>query len=130
MLLLACCRRWIPWCFGRAKVLSLTACLGISGAVLAIAPPPVAAADLAKGKRLARQCTVCHGRNGIARDPEVPHIAGQSEIWLEKSLKAYRSGERKDHRMVLTVKGLSDEDIRDLAAWFAAFTIEVTPPDG
>ena len=35
------------------------------------------AADPMKGQTLSKQCTVCHGKIGIAKDPEVPNLAGQ-----------------------------------------------------
>ncbi|MFK7754083.1 MAG: cytochrome c [Sedimentitalea sp.] len=96
-------------------------------AALAIASP-VFAADLDKGKKLSRQCTVCHGRDGVGTDPEVPNLAGQSAYYLEKAMKDYRSGEREDRRMTLIAKRLSDEDIRDLSAWYEAHVITVQPP--
>ena len=89
---------------------------------------PVAAADLEAGQKIARQCTVCHGKQGIANDPEVPNLAGQSAFYLEKSLKDYQSGAREDRRMTLMAKPLSNEDIKNVAAWYAAFTVTVTPP--
>ncbi len=81
------------------------------------------------GQTLARQCSVCHGKTGMATDPEVPNLAGQSALYLEKSLKDYRSGARQDRRMSLIAQPLSDEQIAHLAAWYAAFIVEVTPPE-
>lgn len=100
----------------------------ISLAMIGLAAQPAFAADPANGQLLARQCSVCHGKSGIANDPEVPHIAGQSSLYLEKSMKAFRSGEREDRRMTLIAQNLKDEDIKDLAAWYSSFVIEVTPP--
>lgn len=91
--------------------------------------PPALASDPANGQVLARQCTVCHGKTGVANDPEVPNLAGQSAFYLEKSLKDYRSGAREDRRMTLMAQNLKDEDIKDLAAWYASFIIEVSLPD-
>ncbi len=96
--------------------------------LLALFANPAFAADPAAGKKLARQCSVCHGRDGVAKDPEVPNLAGQSAFYIEKSLKDFRDGAREDRRMTLIVKRLSDEDIKDLAAWFASFTVTVKPP--
>lgn len=86
---------------------------------------PVYAADAEQGKKLARQCSVCHGKLGVAKDPEVPNLAGQSAFYLEKSLQDFREGIREDRRMTLIVKRLSDEDIKDLAAWFSSFVVTV-----
>lgn len=89
----------------------------------------VHAADQAAGQTLARQCSACHGKNGIAVDPESSNLAGQSALYLEKSLKDYKTGARQDRRMSLIAQALSDEDIKALAAWYSSFKIEVTPPE-
>ncbi|MEO9649794.1 MAG: cytochrome c [Roseobacter sp.] len=90
---------------------------------------PVFAADLEKGAKLSRQCSACHGKNGIARDPEVANLAGQSALYLEKSLKDFQKGTREDRRMSLIVKNLSNQDIKDLAAWYASFEVTVVVPE-
>jgi cytochrome c553 len=61
--------------------------------------------------------------------PMAPNIAGNSELYLQKQLKAFRAGTRTDELMSVVAKGLSDADIGDLAAWYAAIEISVTPPD-
>ncbi|WP_299848367.1 cytochrome c [uncultured Roseovarius sp.] len=90
---------------------------------------PAFAADIENGRKLARQCSVCHGKIGVSKDPEVPNLAGQSAFYLEKSLKDYRSGAREDRRMTLIVEPLTDEDIGDLAAWFASIEFTVVAPE-
>jgi cytochrome c553 len=87
-----------------------------------------ASADLAAGKRKAVQCSVCHGNNGIAVNPDAPNLAGESANYIEKQLKAFRSGERKQEQMSIMAQNLSDEDIRDLAAWFSAMQVTVKLP--
>ncbi|MFT5896717.1 MAG: cytochrome c553 [Candidatus Azotimanducaceae bacterium] len=89
----------------------------------------VSAADPANGQLLARQCSVCHGKIGVANDPEVPNLAGQSAFYIEKSLKEYRSGGRQDRRMSLIAQNIVDSDIKDLAAWYASFVVKVTAPE-
>lgn len=90
---------------------------------------PAYAIDPENGKKLSRQCSVCHGKDGIAKDPEVANLAGQSAFYIEKSLKDFRAGIREDRRMSLIVKSLSDDDIKDLAAWYSSFVIKVEVPD-
>ena len=107
-----------------AGLLRLMTTLAVAGAATA-----TQAADPANGQKLARQCSVCHGKNGIARDPEVPNLAGQSAFYLQKILKDFRSGVREDRRMSLVTKPLSDEDIADLAAWYSTFVVTVEVPD-
>lgn len=86
------------------------------------------AADLASGKKLSVQCAVCHGRNGIATNPEAPNLAGEAAVYVEKQLKAFRSGEREHRQMSIIAKKLSDEAIKDLAAWYAAMKVSVELP--
>jgi len=90
---------------------------------------PVAASDPQNGKKLSRKCSVCHGQLGIARDPEVPHLAGQSARYIEKSIMDFQKGERQDRRMSLIVKNLSKEDIKDLAAWYSSLELSVVDPN-
>ncbi len=84
-----------------------------------------AAQDIAAGRRKAVACQNCHGMDGIARLPDAPHLAGQPAPFLVRSLRAFRSGERSNEVMTIAAKSLSDEDIRDLAAYYAAIQIEV-----
>ncbi len=98
-------------------------------ALLGFLTAPVWAADPENGRKLARKCTVCHGKLGIAKDPEVPNLAGQSAFYMEKSLKAYRSGTREDRRMTLMAKPLSDDEIKDISAWFESIVVTVAEPE-
>jgi cytochrome c553 len=63
-------------------------------------------------------CVACHGADGIGKAPQYPNLAGQKAAYLEKQLKAFRSGERKDSDMNALAAPLSDEDIVKLAAYF------------
>lgn len=63
------------------------------------------------------------------QDADVPNLAGESTIYLTKELNAYRSGERDHPQMSIIAKGLSDEQIADLAAWYAALKVTVEMPD-
>jgi cytochrome c553 len=87
------------------------------------------AADPAAGRKKAARCQACHGLDGVAKMPNVPHIAGESELYLSKQLKAFRGGERKDPQMSLMAKNLSDGDIADLAAYYARIEIKVSIPE-
>ncbi|MDF2177841.1 cytochrome c [Aliiglaciecola sp. CAU 1673] len=81
---------------------------------------PVQAADIAAGKAKSATCVVCHGSNGISVIPMYPNLAGQKEQYLVLQLKAYRDGERKNMVMTPMAKPLSDEDIANLAAYYAS----------
>jgi cytochrome c553 len=99
-----------------------------AGAALSLATA-VPAADLENGRRLARQCAACHGIDGLATMPMAPNIAGHSDVYLVKQLRAFRSGERENAMMSVVAGGLSDADIDDLAAWYSAIEVEVTLPE-
>lgn len=87
------------------------------------------AGDAAIGKQKAKMCQTCHGLDGLARLPSAPHIAGESQVYLATQLKAFRSGTRTHEIMSLIAKDLSDQDIENLAAWYASIEIEVRMPE-
>lgn len=103
--------------------------LVIFGGSLALASSSAVAGDLEKGKALASQCSVCHGKDGLAKDPESPNLAGLSALYIEKTLVDYQKGMREDRRMSIIAQALSMEDIKNLAAWFSAFEITVKEPE-
>lgn len=97
-------------------------------AVLALAPW-AQAADIEAGRQRALQaCAVCHGPLGIAAAPDAPNLAGQPAFYVASQLRAYRNGSRKHEVMAVISKTLTDDDINNLAAWFAAIRIEAQPP--
>ena len=104
------------------------ACL-LAAAILTASAVPSAASDGAAGKTKAQQCAVCHGIDGLAKRPDAPHLAGESELYLRKQLKAFRSGARQHEIMTIIAEALSDEDIGDLAAWYASIKVSVELPD-
>jgi cytochrome c553 len=81
------------------------------------------------GARKAIACQTCHGLDGLSRLPDAPNIAGHPVPYLERTLRAFRSGERRNEMMSVVVKTLSDEDIRDLAAYYGAIKVEVRVPE-
>lgn len=86
---------------------------------------PIAAQDAAAGARKAVACQTCHGLDGLSRLPDAPHLAGQPAPYLERALRAYRDGERRNEVMSIAAKPLSEQDIRDLAAYYAAIQISI-----
>jgi cytochrome c553 len=95
---------------------------------LAAAWLPAVAQDLATGRSKAQACAVCHGALGLSTQPDAPHLAGQPALYLAAQLRAYRSGARKHEVMAVMARPLSDADINDLAAWYAAIEIKATAP--
>lgn len=86
------------------------------------------AGDAKAGKTKAVQCSVCHGTDGLSKMVEAPNLAGQPTVYVEEQLRNYRSGKRNHEVMGVIAKALSDKEIEDLAAWFAAIQIEATLP--
>lgn len=68
----------------------------------------------------AAPCAACHGPSGVSTSPMYPTLAGQYADYLEVALKAYKTGARKNPVMAGMAAPLSDQDIRQLAAYFAA----------
>jgi len=85
----------------------------------------VMAADPGAGRQKAQLCATCHGPKGLAAMPLTPNLAGQPEVYLSEQLKAYRSGKRQHEMMSLIAKPLSDDEIANLAAWYASLKVEV-----
>lgn len=87
--------------------------------VIIATPPPARAVDITPAViAKVSACVACHGADGIGKAPQYPNLAGQKATYLEKQLKAFRSGERKDPNMSAMAKPLSDDDIAELAAYF------------
>ena len=78
------------------------------------------AADVAAGKAKSALCAACHGATGHSINLLWPNLAGQKEMYLAKQIKAFRDGVRTDPMMAPMVAALSDDDIANLAAYFAA----------
>ena len=90
--------------------------------------PALAAGDGTQARTVpakAPQCFACHGANGIATMPDAPNLAGQNEGYLSKTLQEFRSGARQHEVMSLMAKGLSDQDIAQLAAYFSKIEISL-----
>jgi len=91
---------------------------------LALAAPVFAAGpkgNVAAGQEKSKTCTSCHGPTGNeSLDPSYPKLAGQYPEYLAKALHDYKSGERQNAIMAGMAAALTDEDIDDLAAYYAA----------
>jgi cytochrome c553 len=89
-----------------------------------------ATADPAAGKSIAKKkCQICHGIDGIAKIPVAPHLAGESQIYLETQLKAFRSGKRENEMMSVVAKNLTDDEITNLAEWYSLIEITAKIPE-
>jgi len=86
--------------------------------------------DAAAGKAIARNCAACHGETGISPNPAWPSLARQQPGYLVETLKEFRAGLRKDPMMAGVARGLSDADIANVAAHFAAESCAPAAPAG
>ena len=74
-------------------------------------------AGAAKAKEI---CAACHGADGVSPSADFPKLAGQHRDYLEKALRDYKSGARKNPIMAGFAAALSKEDIENLSAYFAS----------
>jgi cytochrome c553 len=100
----------------------------VAALLLLVADSAYAAGNVATGRQKALQCQTCHGLDGLSKLPEAPNLGGQPEPYLVKSLNDFRKGVRKNDMMSLVVQQLSDQDVADLAAFYAAIEMTPKPP--
>ncbi|MEA1029973.1 MULTISPECIES: cytochrome c [Pseudomonas] len=94
-------------------IVSLLLTLGISGVAHA-------AGDAAAGQAKAAVCGACHGPDGNSMAPNFPKLAGQGERYLTKQLKDIKDGKRVVLEMTGLLTNLNDQDLADMAAYFAS----------
>jgi len=73
-------------------------------------------------------CVSCHGADGLSRILDAPNLAGETNIYIDTQLKAFKRGQRQHEIMSEVAAGLSDAEIREVADWYAAVTLEIVPP--
>ncbi len=74
------------------------------------------------GRAKAALCVACHGPDGISINPLWPSLAGQQPIYLAKQIRAFRDGERVEPTMQPFVANLTDQDVEDIAAYYASLS--------
>ena len=104
------------------------ALVGLEVSLAVLGAVDAGAGDARAGRQKLTTCQGCHGLDGLSKNPESPNLAGQIESYLVRSLAAYKSGERKNESMNIVAKDLSDEDIADVAAYYASIQVDVLPP--
>ena len=86
--------------------------------------------NAATGKTKAAACEACHGTDGNGIAPNYPALAGQYQDYLAQVLHEYKSGQRTNAIMNGMAAPLSDEDIQDLAAYFAGLPSKLSDLSG
>ena len=91
-------------------------------ALAGLASGPALAADVDAGKKKVQEvCAACHGQDGATPTaPDYPKLAGQYPDYLEKTLRDYKSGARKNPIMAGFAQGLTTADIANVSAYFAS----------
>jgi cytochrome c553 len=89
------------------------------GVGVAHAADPFVNGDAEAGAAKAAVCAACHGPGGNSGNAEWPSLAGQSPVYTYRQLQAYKDGTRQNALMSPQAAGLSDQDMRDLAAYYA-----------
>jgi cytochrome c553 len=92
----------------------------LSSVLLLASLPAFAAGDATAGQAKSAVCAACHGADGNSVVPNWPKLAGQHEQYLVRQIALIQSGARVVPEMVAIVPGLTEQDIADLAAWFAS----------
>ena len=80
----------------------------------------VTSGNLEKGKVKAKLCEGCHGSDGISVSSIIPNLAGQKKEYMIVSLKAFRSGVRKNGIMSSIVAKISNDDIDDISLYYSS----------
>lgn len=110
----------------KTLILALTS-LAFSTSAAVWAADAALKGDPAAGKTKSATCAACHGADGNSTNPEWPKLAGQSEGYLFKQLQNFKAGQtveggRYNASMAPMVAPLTDQDMADLAAYFASQT--------
>ncbi len=91
--------------------------------LLVISSHAYSAGDVERGTVRGETCLGCHGvpsYTNVYPTYRVPKLGGQHPEYLVAALKAYRSGDRSHSTMRAQASSLSDQDIEDIAAYFAS----------
>lgn len=83
-------------------------------------PEIPARGDPAAGEEKITTCAACHGRDGIAMQPSYANLAGQNYGYLLEQMRAFKSGARQANLMMGQLDNLSEQDLKDVAAYYAS----------
>ena len=110
--------------FGYSLMATISSRLGMPVGLLLVASVlPVsntlAAGDVEQGQAKSATCAACHGADGNSINPEWPSLAGQHPSYLSATLRDFKNGQRSNVLMSSQATALEDQEIEDLAAFFA-----------
>lgn len=99
---------------------TILASLLTASLMFAFGTASAASGTAAAGKTKAAACEACHGADGNGIAPNYPALAGQYQDYLVQALHEYKDGQRTNAIMNGMAAPLSDQDIKDLAAFFSS----------
>lgn len=105
--------------FAAAAALALST-LGLAGSALAQQRPAQDAPGAASAPAKAAACVACHGEGGRSTQPQYPVLAGQTARYVYLQLRDFQEGRRSDPQMSPMAAGLSRDEMREIADYFAA----------
>ncbi len=97
--------------------------LGVAALATAFVSPAHAEGDSRQGRYEAQTCLGCHGVSGYANvypSYHVPKLGGQNPDYIVSALKAYKEGKRDHPTMQAQARSLSEQEMQDIAAYFAS----------
>src|ERR1700760_1830431 len=103
--------------------------LAVPGATMAAEGEP----EVGKARAEAAGCFACHGVDGVATadglaiDKNTPNLAGEPDLYLQFQLVFFRKGIRKNETMNAMAQQLSDDDLRNVSAYFASLPAPPAP---
>jgi cytochrome c553 len=113
---------------GKNQRMNIRNVIAASAAGILLAGPVLADGDAAAGKHKTALCEGCHGipgyKTAFPAVYHVPKLGGQHASYIVKALQGYKSGERSHPTMRAIAAGLTDQDMADLAAYYAADNIK------
>jgi cytochrome c553 len=88
--------------------------------VVVLDKKPAVKGDITRGQAKSGTCAACHGVDGNASDPTYPKLAGQHELYIARHLALYKQGDRINALMQVNAAALSNQDMRDIGAYYAS----------
>jgi cytochrome c553 len=108
---------------GARELWAVRVCSGTIAAIFfASAPASAQTGSLEAGRAKSVTCAACHGADGNSVAPEWPSLAGQHPRYIVQQLEAFKAGERQDVSMTAFAMMLSEQDMWDVATYFAGQT--------
>lgn len=111
------------------SMMSLVKTLAWAVLVSGVATGAFAAGNVEAGKAKSAVCAACHGADGNSLVPSFPSIAGQNVNYAVKQLRDMKSGARPVPEMAAMVAPLTEQDMLDLAAFYASQTPKIGAAD-